>query len=123
VDLKQRKSFSDRTDKEEEENPQFLINPDKIKNMEDMRTSIMIKNIPNKIQQTNILQEIDRNNKGRYNFFYMPIDFSNDYANMGYAFINFLNPIFIMDFYNEFNNKKWKQYNSKKICKIRYGRI
>jgi RNA recognition motif 2. len=35
----------------------------------------MIKNIPNKYDLTLILQTIDKNHKGKYDFFYLPIDF------------------------------------------------
>jgi hypothetical protein len=71
-----------------------------------------------------ILMEIDAKNKGKYNFFYMPIDFNNDNANMGYAFINFISPLFILDFFAAFDKKKWKaNYNSPKQCELKYGKI
>lgn len=53
--------------------------------------------------------------RDRYDFFYLPIDFKNK-CNMGYAFINFVDAIFIAEFYNEFNGKKWSCFNSEKIC-------
>ena len=62
------------------------------------------------------------NHLGKYDFLYLPIDFINQ-ANVGYAFINFVHPLFILDFFREFNNRKWLRYNSNKICDIRYGRI
>ncbi len=37
--------------------------------------------------------------------------------------MNFIHPKFIEDFYNEFHNKKWKLFNSEKICHICYARI
>lgn len=42
---------------------------------------------------------------------------------MGYAFINFIHSAFILDFYQEYNNKRWRKYNSEKVCMITYGRI
>jgi len=69
-----------------------------IRNAEDLRTCVMIKNIPNKYDQTTLLQEIDKNHGCRYDFFYLPIDFGN-HANVGYAFVNFVHPLFILDFY------------------------
>lgn len=42
---------------------------------------------------------------------------------MGYAFINFIDKIYIINFFIEFNGKRWKCFNSDKICKISYGRI
>jgi hypothetical protein len=70
------------------------------------------------------LQDIDKQNEGKYNFFYMPIDFNNDNANMGYAFINFIHPLFILDFFKQFDKRRWKvQYNSFKKCELKYGKI
>jgi hypothetical protein len=86
------------------------------------RTTVMIRNIPNKYDLPLITQTIEKNHKGKYDFFYLPIDFSNR-CNFGYAFINFSNPKFIKDFYLEFNGKKWEKFNSEKICEIKYARI
>jgi hypothetical protein len=54
---------------------------------EDRRTTLMIKNIPNKYTQKMLLATIDESFKGQYDFFYLPIDFKNK-CNVGYAFIN-----------------------------------
>jgi hypothetical protein len=86
------------------------------------KTTLMIRNIPNKYDQSLMLQTIDRNHKGKFDFFYLPIDPRNK-CNVGYAFINFAEPRFIKDFVIEFNNKKWEKFNSEKICDIKYGRI
>jgi hypothetical protein len=42
---------------------------------------------------------------------------------VGYAFINFVDAIFILKFFEEFNAKKWEHFNSEKICELTYGRI
>lgn len=73
-------------------------------NADDHRTTIMIKNIPNKYDQISLLREININHMGKYDFLYLPIDFKNN-ANVGYAFINFVHPLFIIDFYLEFYNR------------------
>jgi len=65
----------------------------------DERTTIMIKNIPNKYTQQMLLSTIDRSQRDNYDFFYLPIDFKNN-CNMGYAFINFVDSIFIVDFFH-----------------------
>ena len=82
----------------------------------------MIKNIPNKYTQTMLLETLDRRQKDQYDFFYLPIDLKNG-CNVGYAFINFINSVFIIEFYQQFNNKSWECFNSDKICKLTYGRI
>ena len=54
---------------------------------EDKRTTLMVKNIPNKYTQKMLLATIDERFRGTYDFFYLPIDFKNK-CNVGYAFIN-----------------------------------
>lgn len=100
----------------------FKLDVEKIKNHVDVRTTLMIKNIPNKYSQVMVLAEINVNHIKKYDFFYLPIDFNNK-CNVGYAFINFIDPLNILDFFKEFNNRKWNKFNSEKICEVRYGRI
>jgi len=65
----------------------YALNPDKIQRGEDRRTTLMVKNIPNKYTQKMLLATVDEQLKGTYDFFYLPIDFKNK-CNVGYAFIN-----------------------------------
>ena len=69
-----------------------------------------------------LLEKIDRLHANCYDFFYLPIDLKNN-CNVGYAFINFVDPIFILPFYEDLNAKSWERFNSEKICEITYGRI
>ncbi|OMJ79372.1 hypothetical protein SteCoe_20618 [Stentor coeruleus] len=107
---------------EEGERGFYIIKLDFIKNGQDKRTTIMIKNIPNKYTQKMLIQAIDRNFTGTYDFLYLPIDFKNR-CNVGYAFINFVDYRVIPAFFNEFNAKRWERFNSEKICALAYGRI
>lgn len=66
----------------------FKIVPSKIFN--DGRTSLMIKNIPNKYTQKMLQETIELTHLSAYNFLYLPIDFQNK-CNVGYAFINMKN--------------------------------
>lgn len=88
----------------------------------DNRTTLMIKNIPNKYNQKMLLQAVDEYHKGAFDFFYLPIDFKNK-CNVGYAFINFITTEHIRAFYERFNGKKWEKFNSEKVCIIAYARI
>ena len=88
----------------------------------DLRTSLMIKNIPNKYTITSFLEEINYNFKDTYDIFYLPIDYVNK-CNLGFAFINFVEPFHIIRFYELYRGKKWKKFNSDKICELVYAKF
>ena len=87
-------------------------------------TTLMIRNIPIKFVQNDMLELLNTNFKGKYDFFYLPMDLKTK-CNVGFAFINMIHPLFILDFYLEFNYKKWSDTvplcNSQKYCEITYA--
>ncbi|CAN6244466.1 unnamed protein product [Urochloa humidicola] len=101
---------------------QYELDVDRIMRGEDLRTTLMIKNIPNKYTSKMLLAAIDEGHKGTYDFIYLPIDFKNK-CNVGYAFINMTNPQHIIPFYQSFNGKKWEKFNSEKVASLAYARI
>lgn len=101
---------------------EFSLSIERVASGEDTRTTLMIRNIPNKYTQQMLLTEINRNHRGNYDFFYLPIDFKNK-CNMGYAFINFIEAAHIRSFYKEFDGQKWTNFNSEKVCAISYARL
>ncbi|KAI3410295.1 uncharacterized protein J3R85_018848 [Psidium guajava] len=101
---------------------QYQLDLEKIMNGEDIRTTLMIKNIPNKYTSKMLLAAIDENHKGTYDFLYLPIDFKNK-CNVGYAFINMVSPSHIIPFFKTFNGKKWEKFNSEKVASLAYARI
>lgn len=50
-----------------------MIVPENVK--ADGRTTVMIKNIPNKYTLQALMEKIDENHAKTYDFFYLPIDF------------------------------------------------
>ncbi|XP_058788250.1 protein MEI2-like 2 isoform X2 [Vicia villosa] len=100
----------------------YQLDLDKIISGEDTRTTLMIKNIPNKYTSKMLLAAIDENHQGTYDFLYLPIDFKNK-CNVGYAFINMVSPSHIVAFYKAFNGKKWEKFNSEKVASLAYARI
>ncbi|GMI83507.1 terminal EAR1-like 1 [Hibiscus trionum] len=104
---------------------------------QDSRTTVMIKNIPNKYSQQLLLNMLDNHcihcneqivNAGddqplsSYDFVYLPIDFNNK-CNVGYGFVNMTSPQTTWRLYKAFHNQHWEVFNSRKICEITYARI
>lgn len=81
-----------------------------------------VRNIPNKYNQQMLLEEVNVGHEGTYDFFYLPIDFKNR-CNVGYCFINFLDPKHIPPFVHAFNGQRWKSFNSEKVCAVTFARI
>ena len=99
----------------------FVINLDNILKGIDKRTTIMIRHIPNRYSYQNLLEEINMTCKDKYDFLYLPLDSENN-CNLGYAFINFINPLHIIYFYNIFKSRKWLHYNSYKECDLSFAK-
>ena len=108
-------NFSNVNNKGQKGEKQFL-NLDDIANGKDLRTTIMIRNIPIKYTDE-ILNEEFEDFHGKYDCLYMPYDYEKN-GNKGYAFINFVNPLHILLFYEKFNGKKWIHFESSKICEL-----
>ncbi|CAI9756336.1 unnamed protein product [Fraxinus pennsylvanica] len=116
----------------------FLINEDAImqSNCRDSRTTIMMKNIPNKYSQKLLLNMLDNHcihcNEqiadgddqplSAFDFVYLPIDFINK-CNVGYGFVNMTSPEATMRLYKAFHNQSWEVFNSRKICEVTYARL
>ena len=94
----------------------LFLNLDDIASGKDIRTTIMIRNIPIKYTE-NILNDTFKEFHGKYDCLYMPYDYEKK-GNKGYAFINFINPLHILLFYEKFNGKKWDHFESPKICEL-----
>ena len=93
-----------------------ILNLDDIVTGKDTNTTVMIRNIPIKYTDK-ILNEDLKEFKGKYDCLYMPYDYEKN-GNKGYAFINFVNPLYILYFYETFNGRKWDQFESNKICEL-----
>ncbi|KAM0668775.1 hypothetical protein ACQRIU_002337 [Beauveria bassiana] len=88
----------------------------------DVRTTIMLRNIPNKVDQAMLKRIVDESSWGKYDFMYLRIDFAND-CNVGYAFINFVDPLDIIDFVEARGNQRWNCFKSDKVAEISYATI
>ncbi|CAI9114653.1 OLC1v1015422C1 [Oldenlandia corymbosa var. corymbosa] len=96
------------------------------------KTTVMIRNIPNKYKRNSLMQFLDvycQNHNLAYDFFYLPMDFRR-HDNLGYAFVNFTTPkaaIKIMDLLEGFvwyGNKIFDMtILSNKICEVSWAAI
>jgi hypothetical protein len=109
---------------EDKDNRHLTMDLDAVEVGHDTRTSLMVRNIPNKYTQQMLLTEFMDNGHGPgvIDFFYLPIDFKNR-CNRGYAFINFVDFKDILPFHRRYFGKHWRTFNSDKICDITYARI
>ncbi|KAH7321874.1 RNA recognition motif 2-domain-containing protein [Rhexocercosporidium sp. MPI-PUGE-AT-0058] len=88
----------------------------------DVRTTVMLRNIPNKVDQAMLKEIVDESSFGKYDFMYLRIDFSNN-CNVGYAFINF-HDVSTFDLFVELrSNQKWQRFRSDKVAEVSYATI
>ena len=104
-----------------------LINVDDIICKKEKRTTIMLKFIPVKYTVEELIEEIDiclgtKENYRTFDLIYLPISFKNE-KNLGYAFINFISPLYVLDFYFKSTELKWRKYHTNKNCVIRYAKV
>ncbi|CAM6087143.1 unnamed protein product [Calypogeia fissa] len=114
----------------------YVFNADQAEmNSDSPRTTLMIKNIPNKYSQSMLLALLDQHclccnqnivdpnePQSGYDFVYLPIDFKNR-CNLGYAFVNFTSVQATLKLYKSFHAQQWEAFNSRKICQVTYARV
>ena len=103
------------------DSPKNIINLENILKFKDKRTTLIIRNIPNKYTILLLLEELNHNFENKYDIVYLPQDYINN-SNLGFGFINFLDPMHLILFYEEFVGKKWNYFNSKKRCNLAYSK-
>ncbi|PMD43807.1 hypothetical protein L207DRAFT_631842 [Hyaloscypha variabilis F] len=99
-----------------------VVELDNIRFGVDVRTTVMLRNIPNKVTQVELKKYVDQSSFGRYDFMYLRIDFSNE-CNVGYAFINFVDPLDIISFVELRSGQKWEDFRSDKRAEVSYATI
>jgi len=100
----------------------FSLDPRKVASGVDPRTTVMIRNIPNKYNQSLLLSLLDNVAGGLYDFVYLPIDFRSG-CNMGYAFVNMLESRGVLTLHAALDGKGWNIFNSDKVCSVTFARI
>ena len=107
--------------KENVDSPKNIIHIENIIKGKDKRTTLIIRNIPNRYTITLLLNEINTNYYRKYDVVYLPQDYINN-SNLGFGFINFLDHMYLIMFYEEFVGKKWNCFNSNKRCQLAYSK-
>ncbi|KAH8079433.1 hypothetical protein BXZ70DRAFT_649850 [Cristinia sonorae] len=93
---------------------------DAIANGIDTRTTVMIKNIPNKMTDKDLMDFIAKVCPRRIDFLYLRMDFSNN-CNVGYAFVNFITVQDLLHFASTQLGVKWNMYSSEKYLQLSYA--
>lgn len=89
-------------------------------------TTVMFRNIPNKYTREMLVNQLEQDMTGQFDFIYLPIDFKNK-CNVGYAFINFRTVEACETFVNRFNGMEVRKclpgLNSRKVTEVTPARV
>lgn len=82
----------------------------------DRRTTIQINHIPSKYNSTALIEELNEEFKGKYNMLCLPLE-ENGSGNLGFAIINFIDPMHIPYFFHVYTSKKWRSCEDEVVSK------
>ncbi|EMD92027.1 hypothetical protein COCC4DRAFT_145458 [Bipolaris maydis ATCC 48331] len=88
----------------------------------DVRTTVMLRNIPNKLDWMTLKNILDDVCFGTYDFMYLRIDFKSG-CNVGYAFINFTDANGMLSLIDRIERRLWPGFNSDKTAEVSYATI
>ncbi|KAF6760256.1 RNA recognition motif 2-domain-containing protein [Ephemerocybe angulata] len=89
---------------------------------QDTRTTVMIKNIPNKMSDKDLIAYINKVCPRRIDFLYLRMDFQNG-CNVGYAFVNFIEAQDLLKFATARLGEKWNMFSSEKVLQMSYCKL
>jgi len=96
------------------------LNIARIEDGQDTRTTVMIKNIPNKMSHADLEAYIAKVCPRRIDFMYLRMDFQNG-CNVGYAFVNFIHVQDLLRFAQQRLGEKWNMFSSEKVLQMSYA--
>ncbi|GAA6056748.1 hypothetical protein JCM3770_005877 [Rhodotorula araucariae] len=99
-----------------------LLNFQRIERGLDVRTTVMIKNIPNKLKDVEVMEIIEEVVGRAFDFFYLRCDYSND-CNVGYGFCNFTSTAALLAFAKARLGTRWDRCGSDKLVVVSYANI
>ncbi|TDL26263.1 hypothetical protein BD410DRAFT_813214 [Rickenella mellea] len=80
----------------------------------------MIKNIPNKLSDRDLIEFIAKVCPRKIDFLYLRMDFQNG-CNVGYAFVNFIHVQDLLQFARAKLGVKWNMFSSEKVLQMSYA--
>ncbi|KAJ7178435.1 RNA recognition motif 2-domain-containing protein [Mycena crocata] len=96
------------------------LNLARIEDGQDTRTTVMIKNIPNKMSDKDLMAYIASVCARKIDFLYLRMDFQNG-CNVGYAFVNFISVQDLLRFAKAKLGEKWNMFSSEKVLQMSYA--
>ncbi|KAF7376229.1 RRM domain-containing protein [Mycena sanguinolenta] len=96
------------------------LNLARIEDGQDTRTTVMIKNIPNKMSDKDLMAYIGSVCVRKIDFLYLRMDFTNG-CNVGYAFVNFITVQDLLRFAKAKLGEKWNMFSSEKVLQMSYA--
>ncbi|GAA5885793.1 hypothetical protein JCM16303_006066 [Sporobolomyces ruberrimus] len=99
-----------------------IVNYERIEQGLEVRTTLMLKNIPNKLTDVEVMQFIDEVVGRAYDFFYLRTDYATG-CNVGYGFVNFTSTSALLSFCKQRLGTRWNMCNSDKLCVLSFANI
>ncbi|GAA5951713.1 hypothetical protein JCM21900_005765 [Sporobolomyces salmonicolor] len=99
-----------------------VLNFERIEQGLDMRTTLMLKNIPNKLKDYEVMNFIEEVVGRAFDFFYLRCDYSNN-CNVGYGFVNFTTTTALLAYAKGRLGTRWNMCGSDKLCVMSYANI
>ncbi|TFK73993.1 hypothetical protein BDN72DRAFT_789982 [Pluteus cervinus] len=96
------------------------LNIARIEDGQDTRTTVMIKNIPNKMTDKDLITFINNVCPRKIDFLYLRMDFQNG-CNVGYAFVNFIYVQDLLKFAKAKLGERWNMFSSEKVLQMSYA--
>ena len=103
------------------DSPKYYIHVENILQGKDKRTTVIIRNIPMSYSISKLLRDLNKKFYHKYDVVYLPKDNMSN-TNLGFGFINFIDYMHLVYFYDLFEGKKWNCINHNKRCKLAYSK-
>lgn len=86
------------------------------------RTTLMLKNVGYALTQEGLLATIERRHRGAFDYLYLPMDFERG-QNRGFAFVNFITPRGVPNFYEEFHGHPLTEASANRRVEIIFADV